>query len=77
MFKWIAKKYIMSKANSLLDEHKADVERFRVVVRKWAARLRNVLACLEGALAKLDDGKLDDDEVKQTVAAVQELVKEW
>ena len=77
MFKWIAKKYIMSKVNGLLDERKADVERFRANVAKWAARLRNVLACLESALAKLDDGKLDENEIKQTVAAVQELVEEW
>ena len=39
--------------------------------------LRNVLACLESALAKLDDNRLDEEEIKQTVAAVQELVEEW
>ena len=77
MCKWIAKKYLMSKVNDLLEDCRGSVDKFRAAAAKWVGRLRNVLSCLETALAKLDDGRLDQEEVKQTVDAVRELVKEW
>ena len=77
MIKWIAKKYLMKKMNGLLEECRGGVDKFRAAAAKWVGRLRNVLSCLETALAKLDDGRLDQDEVKQTVDAVRELVKSW
>ena len=77
MFKWIAKKFIIGKVNDLLDEYKGNVAKVKSTLQLWLARLEKVLACLNKTLSKLDDGKLDEEELKQTVDDVTALVREW
>lgn len=77
MIKWIAKKYLMKKVNGLLADYRGGVDKFREEALKWVGRLRNVLSCLETALAKLDDGRLEEEEARQAVEAVTQLVTEW
>jgi len=77
MIKWAIKRYVISKVNSLLDEYKNNVDKVKDTLQTWIARLEKILACFKSTLAKLDDGKIDSDEIDQTVAEVEEVVKSW
>lgn len=77
MFKWIAKKFVIGKVNDLLEEYKDNIGTVKSTLLLWTERLEKVLACLKKALSKLDDNKLDEDELKEAVDDVTSLVKEW
>ena len=77
MMKWIVKKVVVGKVNDLLDQYKDNVDKVRDTLKVWIARLEKILSCFKGLLAKLDDGKLDADEIDQAVAEVETVVKEW
>ena len=77
MLKWAIKKYIVGKVNDLLDQYKGDVDKVKDTLQVWIARLEKILSCFKSMLAKLDDGKIDADEIDQTVAEVETVVKEW
>ena len=43
----------------------------------WVGRLQRILDCLKNILAKLDDNKLDSEEIDDSVAEIQKVVKSW
>ena len=43
----------------------------------WIGRLERILACLRATLAKLDDGKIDAEEIDQAIADVEEVIRGW
>lgn len=77
MFEWIVKKVIVKKINDLLKQYKDNVDKVRATLNLWIERIKNVLACFESLLAKIDDNELDAEELKQTTDEVSKLVKEW
>ena len=77
MIKWAIKKYVISKVNSLLDQYKDNIDKVKDTLQTWIARLEKILSCFKSTLAKLDDGKIDNEEIDQTVAEVEEVVKSW
>ena len=77
MIKWFAKRYVIGMLNDLLDQYKGDVDKVKDTLQVWIARLEKILSCFKSMLAKLDDGKIDADEIDQTVAEVEQVIKEW
>ena len=77
MIMWAVKKYVIGKVNKVLDQYKDNVDKVKDTLTVWIARLEKVLSCFKGLLAKLDDGKLDDEEVDDTIADVEQVIKEW
>lgn len=77
MIKWAIKKYIIGKLNDMLDLYKDDVSRVKGILQVWITRLERILNCFKSLLAKLDDGKIDSEEIDQTAAEVEIVVKEW
>lgn len=77
MRKWIAKKFIVSTLNKLLDVNKDNVEKVKSIVSTWIGRLEKILACLKSILDKLADNQLDSDELEDSVSEIQGVVKQW
>lgn len=77
MIMWAVKKYVIGKVNKVLDQYKDNVDKMRDTLTVWIVRLEKVLSCFKGLLAKLDDGKLDNEEVDETIADVEQVIKEW
>lgn len=77
MMTWIIKKVICSKVNGLLKAYEKDVGKARETLKTWTGRIKKVLACLEGALARLDDNRLTAEELKETGDDLAKVVKEW
>ena len=69
--------WLCRKINDLLDQYKDNVSKVRETLKVWIARLEKIISCFKSLLAKLDDGKIDGDEIDQTVAEIEIVVKAW
>lgn len=47
------------------------------LVELWNTRAQKVSMALSSLLAKLDDGKVDEEEIEQAVDEIRRLVGEW
>ena len=77
MLKWIVKKFVLGKVNDALDANQNTVATTKATVIVWVARLEKIISCLKSLLSKLDDGKIDSDELDQAASEIQKVIKEW
>ena len=77
MFTWFVKKVVCGKVNDLLDEYKDNVSKLKETLQKWISRIDKILFALRSLLSKLEDNQIDSDEIDQTVAEIEQVIKEW
>lgn len=77
MIEWLVKRVLISKVNDLLKKYKGNVDKAKDVLKSWILRIQKLMSCLESLLAKLDDGEITSDEIKQATEEVTKLIKEW
>lgn len=77
MVKFVIKRYIINKVNSLLDEYKDNVSKVKDTLQKWISRIDKILFTLRSLLSKLGDNQIDSEEIDQTVAEIEQVIKEW
>ena len=77
MIKWAIKKYIVGMLNSVLEKYKDNVDGVRETLKVWIARLDKILYAFRSLLGKLDDNKIDSEEIDQTVDDVVDVIKNW
>ena len=77
MFQWIVKKVIVGKVNDLLEVNQDNVVKVKNTIDTWIGRLQKILDCLKKILSKLDDNKLDSEEIDDSVAEIEKVVKTW
>lgn len=75
--KKIIKWWICRQVNGILDVNQDNVTKTKNKLDTWIGRLQRILACLKNILAKLDDNKLDAQEVDDSVAEIEKVVKQW
>ncbi len=73
----LAKKYVLGTVNDLLMEYKEDVNKVTSTLNLWIARLEKVTNLLRRIGARVDDGKIDDEEVEVSVGEISEVIKSW
>ena len=77
MFTWFVKKVVCGKVNDLLDEYKDNVSKLKETLQKWISRIDKILFALRSLLSKLEDNQIDSEEIDQTVAEIEKVIKEW
>ena len=77
MIKWFAKRYVVGMLNDMLEQHKDDVSKTKEILKVWIARLDKILFAFRSLLGKLEDNKIDGEEIDQTVAEIEIVIKEW
>ena len=77
MLKWIVQKVIVGKINDLLYQYEDNVSNVRETLKVWIARLDKILYAFRSLLEKLDDNKIDSEEIDQTVGDVESVIKNW
>ena len=75
--KWLIKKYLIGKVNDLLDVNADNVTKTKNKLDTWIGRLARILDCLKNILSKLDDNKLDAQEVDDSVVEIEKVIKQW
>lgn len=75
--KKIIKWWICRKVNGILDVNQDNATKIKNMLDTWIGRLARILDCLKNILAKLDDNKLDAQEIDDSVAEIEKVVKQW
>lgn len=73
----VLRKFILSKLNDFLEMKQEDVTKAKNLVELWNTRAQKVSMALSSLLQKLDDGKVDEEEIEQAVDEIRRLVGEW
>jgi CCR4-NOT transcriptional regulation complex NOT5 subunit len=77
MIKWICKKIILRELNKVLDRYADDIISLRKILVIWIARLETIIKCIKNLLKKLDDGKIDSEEIDEAAEDVKFAIKNW
>ena len=77
MIIWLAKKYIISALNDLLEKYKDNVTVISDALQLWITRLLVVIEELKKILARVSDGKIENDQVKESVKEIETVIKNW
>ena len=73
----LAKKYIISAINDLLEKNKENVGYICEKINYWTTKLTIMIELLKKINARCSDGNLDDAEVDKTVEEIEQIIKEF
>ena len=73
----LAKKYIISSLNDLLEKNKSNVGYICEKINYWTTKLTIIIELLKKINARCSDGKIEDDEVDKTVEEIEQIIKEF
>ena len=73
----LAKKYVISAINDLLDKNKENVGYICEKINYWTTKLSLIIELLKKISSRCSDGNIDDNEVDQTVNEIETLIKEF
>ena len=73
----LAKKYIISAINDLLEKNKENIGYICEKINYWTTKLSLIIELLKRISSRCSDGKLDDNEVDKTVDEIEKIIKEF
>ena len=73
----LAKKYVISAINELLEKNKSNVGYICEKINYWTTKLTLIIELLKRISSRCSDGNLDDKEVDQTIEELETLIKEF
>ena len=73
----LAKKYVISAINDLLEKNKENVGYICEKINYWTTKLTLIIELLKRISSRCSDGNLDDTEVDQTVEEIEKIIKEF
>ena len=77
MKKWIVSKLILGAINKTLAARAGEAERVWQTFSRWVLRLEQIVRLFRGIIAKLQDGKLDEDEAEAVKNDVADVLRNW
>lgn len=77
MIKWVAKKYVVAALNKAMESRKTDVEKTTKTIDKWVDRLQMAIGALKRINLRLSDGVIDDDEIEQSRADIEDVIRNF
>ena len=73
----LAKKYVISAINDLLEKNKSNVGYVCEKINYWTTKLTIIIDLLKRISSRCSDGKIDDDEVDQTVEEIEQIIQDF
>lgn len=73
----IAKRYVLGNLNDFLFRNKDNAKKVAEQVGVWSIRLNTIIHALNRIAGFVEDGKLDDDEAKQTMEILSNTVRDF
>ena len=74
---YFAKKYVISALNDVLEKYKDNVGVICEIISTWIRRLQIVVEELKMILARVSDGKIEDEEVLKSKEEIEAIIREW
>lgn len=73
----IAKRYVLGNLNDFLFRNKDNAKKVAEQVGVWSIRLNTIIHALNRIAGFVEDGKLDDNEAKQTMEILSNTVRDF
>ena len=73
----LAKKYVISAINDILEKNKENVGKICEKINYWTTKLTIMIELLKKISSRCADGKLEDEEVYQTVVELENIIKDF
>lgn len=73
----IAKRYILGNLNDFLFRNKDNAKKVAEQIALWSSRLNTIILALNKIAGFVKDGKLDDNEARQTMDILNDTVRDF
>lgn len=77
MIKYIIRKWILKQINNLLSKYETNILTVRNTLTSWITKLELLITIFKRTLTRIEDNKLTDEEIDDTISDVEKTIKEW
>ena len=77
MIKYIIRKWILKQINNLLSKYETNILTVRNTLTSWITKLELLITIFKRTLTRLEDNKLTDEEIDDTISDIEKTIKEW
>ena len=77
MIKYIIRKWILNQINNLLSKYETNILIVRNTLTSWITKLELIITIFKRTLTRLEDNKLTDEEIDDTISDIEKTIKEW
>ena len=77
MIKYIIRKWILNQINNLLSKYETNILTVRNTLTSWITKLELIITIFKRTLTRIEDNKLTDEEIDDTISDVEKTIKEW
>lgn len=77
MIKYIIRKWILKQVNNLLSKYETNILTVRNTLTSWITKLELIITIFKRTLTRIEDNKLTDEEIDDTISDIEKTIKEW
>ena len=77
MIKYIIRKWILKQINNLLSKYETNILTVRNTLTSWITKLELIITIFKRTLTRIEDNKLTDEEIDDTISDIEKTIKEW
>ena len=77
MIKYIIRKWILNQINNLLSKYETNILTVRNTLTSWITKLELIITIFKRTLTRIEDNKLTDEEIDDTISDIEKSIKEW
>lgn len=77
MIKYIIKNWILNQINNILSKYETNILTVRNTLTSWITKLELIITIFKRTLTRLEDNKLTDEEIEDTISDIEKTIKEW
>ena len=77
MIKYSIRKWILKQINNLLSKYETNILIVRNTLTSWIAKLELLITIFKRTLTRIEDNKLTDEEIDDTISDIEKTIKEW
>ena len=77
MIKYIIRKWILKQINNLLSKYETNILTVRNTLTSWITKLELLITIFKRTLKRIEDNKLTDEEIDDTISDIEKTIKEW
>ena len=77
MIKYIIRKWILKQINNLLSKYETNILIVRNTLTSWITKLELLITIFKRTLTRIEDNKLTDEEIDDTISDIEKTIKEW
>ena len=77
MIKYIIRKWILKQINNLISKYETNILTVRNTLTSWITKLELLITIFKRTLTRIEDNKLTDEEIDDTISDIEKTIKEW